>query len=255
MGERSFEGITLPPGYRLEAHGELTSTSDEAKKCAREGASSGLWVVAERQTKGRGRLGRSWVSGQGNLYASLLFFPAMAPARFPELSFAAALAVAKTLKRLAPSAKVRCKWPNDVLIEGKKASGILVEAESSGDPAKPWAVIGVGINVETAPSAVDFPATALLDFSTEKYNKYNVFTEFSKVLAETLTLWGKEGFTPIRTQWLNLAWRRGESLTVETGGEAIPGVFEGVSASGALILRQSGGQCREIVSGTVLKGA
>ena len=255
MARQSFADVRLPPGYLLEAHDALASTSDEAKRRAREGASSGLWIVAERQTKGRGRMGRPWVSGEGNLYASLLLFPAIPLMRFPELSFVAALAVAKTVARLAPLAKVECKWPNDVLIEGKKVSGILVEAENSKDPAHPWAVIGIGINVKTAPRNVDFPAGALEDFIAEKINKYIVFQELSNAFSWSLALWGKDGFKPIRTQWLNLAWRRGGDVRLETGGEVVAGRFEGVSEGGAMLLRQSDGQCREIVSGTVLKGA
>jgi len=254
MAPKSFADVLLPPGCRLEAHEELSSTSDEAKRRAREGASSGLWILAERQTKGRGRMGRAWVSGEGNLYASFLLYPAIPVSRFSEFSFVAALALAKTAKRLAPMARVECKWPNDVLMEGKKVSGILVEAENSKDPAKPWAVIGIGINVETAPANVDFPAAALAEFAEEKINKYNVFDEFSKVIAEMLALWGRDGFTPIRTQWLNLAWRRGKEVEVETGDAVVKGVFEGLTPAGAMLLRQSGGQCREIMSGTVLKG-
>lgn len=241
-------GYTLPKGYTLKTYQSLESTSDEAKRLAHEGVSAGLWVVAEEQTKGRGRHGRNWVSGEGNLYASLLLYPACDLSHIPELSFVAAVAVAGACRHFCPDATITCKWPNDILIGGKKAAGILLESESSGNPQKPWVVIGIGINVVSAPEGVDYPAAALGNFEAGQ-----VFEVLALKMAEALVRWGKDGFGPIRTLWLNQAHGRGDSIRIESGGEIREGVFEGLSATGALLLREKQGTLMEILSGTVLK--
>lgn len=244
--------LKIPPGYQLRTYRTLESTSLEAKRLAGEGASSGLWVLADQQTGGKGRQGRTWESLEGNLFASLLLYPACDISRIPELSFVSAVAVAGTLRHFSES-QITCKWPNDVMVEGKKTAGILLEAESSGNPQKPWVVIGIGINVSASPSGVDYPATCLNDHRGTAVSRDEAFEVLAEKMSEALTRWAMDGFGPIRTLWLNQAYNRGEKIKIESAGKAQEGTFEGLSKTGALLLKDNQGTLFEIISGTVIK--
>ncbi len=134
------------------------STSDEALRLAREGAPHGTVVTAREQTAGRGRVGRAWASPPGNLYLSVLLRLDLPVARIAELSFVAALAVAETVDAFV-AGRASLKWPNDVLIDGAKVAGILIEQ------ADGVAVIGIGVNVAHCPSGLAYPVTSLMDAS------------------------------------------------------------------------------------------
>src|SRR5882672_11001128 len=148
-------------GVRLIAHDALGSTNAEALACVREGARGPLWITADRQTAGRGRRGNVWNSPPGNLYASLLLIGAAPAARLPELCFVAALALRDAVGAAAPSlaARLNLKWPNDLLLDGAKIAGILIEAESVGD--KTVTVAGIGVNCAHHPAGTHYPATSL----------------------------------------------------------------------------------------------
>ncbi len=242
----------LPPGYQLRSFESLESTSLKAKGLAQEGASSGLWVLADKQTAGKGRQGRTWSSLEGNLFASLLLHPACDISRIPELSFLSAVAVAGTLRHFSEN-NITCKWPNDVMIEGKKAAGILLESESSANPGLPWVVIGLGINIVARPKEVDYPAACLNDFSSEPISRDAVFEILAEKMAEALSRWREDGFGPIRTLWLNQAHNLGGKIKIESAGKFQEGTFEGLSNSGALLLKNFQGNLVEVISGTVIK--
>ena len=152
---------SLPSFYRLVAHERIASTSDEAKRLAAEGAPAGTLVWARVQTAGRGRQGRAWISPAGNFYASLILRPPVSVASAAQLGFVAALAVADACLAFAPEAALSLKWPNDVLLSGRKLAGLLLESQSHGDGALDWLVLGIGINLATYPVEVEYPATAL----------------------------------------------------------------------------------------------
>lgn len=247
----AFSDVVLPSGHFLEIHDQLSSTNEQAAYRAREGARPNTWTVAEHQSNGRGRHGRVWFSGSENLYASLFLHPEVPVGRFFELSFVAACAVANIVQELTPLSTVQCKWPNDVLINGKKVSGILIESETSFGLMKPWAIIGIGLNVTTAPDGVDFPAAALKDFVTKTINKFLVFQMLTESLAKGLALWRQQGFAPVRSLWSSMAWQYGQEIVLENEGERLKGVHQGINDSGALLLREPSGKCRAIISGTV----
>src|SRR5215470_3181240 len=148
-------------GVRLVTHDVLGSTNAEALRLARSGERGPLWVVARRQTAGRGRRGRTWISEPGNLYASLLLGAPGPAEHWPELSFVAALAiydaVVEVAAALAPGLAI--KWPNDLLLAGKKFAGILIEAENTGGEGA--VAVGIGVNCASHPAATDHPATDL----------------------------------------------------------------------------------------------
>ena len=142
----------LPWGYDLIHFEEIDSTMDEARRQAAKGVSGPLWIMADRQTKGRGRRSRTWESGAGNLLCTLLINPGIAAAEAAKLSFLTALCVGETLDHFLGAAhRVRLKWPNDVLLDGRKAAGILLESVSGGGGMTEWLAIGIGINLARHP--------------------------------------------------------------------------------------------------------
>jgi len=152
--------ISLPAGWSLIALDSVESTNDEAKRRAERGAADGTVVCARAQTAGRGRRGRRWSSPEGNLYVSIILRTDKPPAEAAQLSLATGLALAEALEGLLPEGvTVRCKWPNDVLVDGCKIAGILLE--SSGAARVDWIVVGCGVNVVSHPDLAAYPATDL----------------------------------------------------------------------------------------------
>lgn len=197
-------------------------------------------------------MGRKWQSLDGNLFASLLLFPACDISKNSELSFVSAVAVAATLRHFC-DAKITCKWPNDILVEGQKCAGILLETESTGNPQKPWVVIGIGINILKKPDDADYPASCLNDHIEKTVTRDRVFEILTIKMSEAITRWAHDGFGPIRTLWLNQAHNRGGGIRIESAGKIQVGTFEGLSKSGALLLKDLEGNLTEIISGTVIK--
>src|SRR4030081_96900 len=144
-------------GVRLAAHEVLGSPNAEPLSLARQGEPGPLWVVADRQTAGRGRRGRTWISQPGNLYASLLLTASAPPEHWPELSFVAALAAHDAVVEVAPDLKSRLaiKWPNDLVLAGAQFAGILIQGENGGGTR------GIGINCAAHPAGMEYPATDL----------------------------------------------------------------------------------------------
>jgi len=142
----------LPPHFTLVELPAVGSTNDYAKDLARKGQSAFTVVWTHDQTAGKGRQGNTWTSIPGNLYMTMILRPGVNAERTGQLSFVAAVALAETLKEFLPSsAQITLKWPNDLLLNGKKAAGILLETEAGGAKPVDWVVIGMGVNVTGAP--------------------------------------------------------------------------------------------------------
>jgi BirA family biotin operon repressor/biotin-[acetyl-CoA-carboxylase] ligase len=235
----------------LEAAG---STNTVAFKMAAAGEPGPLWVVARRQTEGRGRNGRHWASAPGNLYASLLFEPACALGKVHQLSLLAGIAVLEAILAAArgtPVAELRLKWPNDVLIAGAKCAGILSESRSSAGGERVVAVIGIGINLSSHPTGLGRAATNLaahgLNVTPEA-----MLASLSEAMSRWLKTWdGGAGFARVRSAWLFRAGAAGESLTVNTGRQEIVGSFVDLDADGALVVRDAAGVLRTLTFGDV----
>lgn len=225
------------------------STNDDAKAQARAGAAEGTIVQALRQTAGRGRQGNHWMSEPGNLYMSMILRPQVSAAQSGQLSFLAAVALAQTVQfLLPPAAEIALKWPNDLLIGGRKAAGILLEAESvSGKAAVDWLVLGIGLNLRHAPEG----AVSLLEAGAENID----LTAARDVLVgNVLALyrrWQQEGFAVIRSAWLERAAHLGKTIRIRLPGEEFHAVFDGIDAQGALEITMEGGARRSIASGEV----
>lgn len=244
--------IARARGVRLLSLDEIDSTNDEARRLIESGERGPLWVVAARQTKGRGRLGREWVSPSGNLYASFVFsdFPAARVA--PQLGFATGVAAMRALRASAGQRGFQLKWPNDMLLDGAKLGGILLEGV--GGAAAPVAIIGIGVNLAEAPADLPYPARALSSIGPDAPAATRVFADFSDALCETFDLWsGGEGFAAIREEWLRSAHGLGERIRVALTGETVEGRFETIDASGRLVLETDSGR-RTIEAGDVLVG-
>ncbi|MBF0267642.1 MAG: biotin--[acetyl-CoA-carboxylase] ligase [Alphaproteobacteria bacterium] len=222
--------LRLPPAFVLHRRACVGSTNDEAKSLAEGGAGEGALVWADQQTGGRGRRGRSWASPPGNLYCSLILTPDVPLMRAAELGFVAALAIADLASWAAPQADIRLKWPNDVLADGAKISGILLE------PAPPGGIVlGMGINIASAPSGTPYPAAALSAWN----NDLTAQAALERLMArlwDLYGLWRSQGFLPIRDLWLSNAKGIGEALEVRLEDRTLTGIFTGLDEQGALIL-------------------
>lgn len=240
----------LPSFYRLVSHERVASTSDEAKTLAISGAAAGTLVWARMQSAGRGRQGRGWVSPAGNLYASLILRPAVSVAAAAQLSFVAALAVGNACLAQAPEAAIAFKWPNDVLLGGRKLAGILLELQASAAGAIEWLVIGIGINLATYPVDVEFKATALSATGADAAPDAML-----PVLAEAFLDWYERwqegaGFATIRAAWLARAYGLGQPIRVRLPGSSLDGIFAGLDTDGTLLLDSPAGR-RCIAAGEV----
>ncbi len=222
----------------LILHEELGSTSDEARRLAQGGAAHGTVVVARRQTAGRGRQGRVWVSPAGNLYASFLLRPGVAMARVPEIGFVAAVAVADAVDAALPGAATALKWPNDVQIAGAKVCGILVEAEADG-----VVIVGTGVNVAHAPPGLPYPVTCLAAHgSTATVD--TVLHSLAAAFERHLAAWSAAGFGPVREAWMRRGPALGQAVQLRTGQH---GAFAGLDTDGALLLATPEGTRRVVV--------
>lgn len=233
-----------PPGTGLLRLDDVDSTNMEARRRAEAGEVGPLWITATRQTAGYGRRGRSWDSGDGNLAATLLLRPDAPPAAAAQLSFAAALAVADLAAHFAPQAAIRVKWPNDVLVSGRKLSGILLEAGQG------WLAIGIGINLAAHPTETEFPATSLAALGIAPPTPDAALTVLASRFAHWLSAWREQGFEPLRAAWLARAGELGAPIRARLPHEERHGAFAGIDASGALLLREASG-VRAITAGEV----
>jgi len=251
--------IAVEAGVRLESLGTTGSTNAEARLRAQHGEAGPLWITATAQTQGRGRRGRSWISPQGNLYASLLLRDPSPFADAPQLAFVAALAlrdaVALEAKALAPQMKF--KWPNDLLLDGRKCAGILIEGEATPEAGagRFIVVIGIGVNCSSHPSAgdgsIDFPATDLRAHGAVSAPE-QLFARLSAAMCGRLAEWDRgRGFATIRNDWLIHARGIGEPIAVRNGDAEIRGRFVGLDSSGRLVLERPDGGITKIAAGDV----
>jgi BirA family biotin operon repressor/biotin-[acetyl-CoA-carboxylase] ligase len=237
--------------FHIITYGSIGSTSDEALRLAREGAAHGTVVIAGEQTAGRGRVGRTWVSPPGNLYMSMLLRLDLPVARMAELSFVAALAVADAVDGFLPG-RASLKWPNDVLVDGAKIAGILVEQ------ADGCAIVGIGVNVAHSPAGTAYPVRSLAQPSPCGQARGDLSRSAGEVTIDAvrdavlgafkvrLDTWLTQGFAIIRAAWLARAHPPGTRLS----GGGTDGIFAGLDADGALLLDTPAGR-RRIVGGEV----
>jgi BirA family biotin operon repressor/biotin-[acetyl-CoA-carboxylase] ligase len=233
---------------RIEAFDTLGSTNTEALTRARAGERGPLWISAKQQTAGRGRHGRAWVSPAGNLHATLLLTDPAPAGRAAELSFVAALAVHDALLEAVPDlvGRLLLKWPNDVLREGAKVAGILIEGEGSAGGIA--VAVGIGVNCLHHPSGTSYPAADLAGAVAP----HLLLRILSRTMATRIAQWDRgHGFAAIRLDWLARAAGLGKPMRVVVGDEERTGVFDGIDDSGRLLLRQVDAPTQRIAAGDV----
>lgn len=232
----------------------IDSTNAEARRRAEQGETGPLWITAGVQTAGRGRRGRAWDTARGNLAATLLLTTDRPPAEAAQLSFVAAFAIRALAERYVPASLVRFKWPNDVLVDGRKLSGVLIESGRTAAGTL-WLGVGMGVNLAHAPDNVDRPATALAAHlkagETAPPTPQQALTVLSEAFVEAAASWTRTGFAPIRDAWLENAFGLGQPCIARLDRETIEGLAEGMDGEGALLLRLADRSLRRISAGDV----
>lgn len=238
-------------GLPVTHFAEIGSTNAEALSRAADGGVE-QWIVADKQISGRGRRGRQWISEPGNLYSTVLLYDPAPPSLSPQICFVAALALHDAVLDLAPSMdadRLRLKWPNDVLLDGKKLVGILVEGAASG--ARQAVVVGIGVNCMHHPSDATYPATDLQS-SGITASPADVFARLAERMMDRLAQWqhGKR-FALTREAWLARAGGIGGEIEVRLPDRALRGTFDAIDNDGALVLGLGGGHSELIRAGDV----
>jgi BirA family biotin operon repressor/biotin-[acetyl-CoA-carboxylase] ligase len=231
--------------FNLIIFDEIDSTNEEAKRLVQSGVSGNFVIWAKSQSKGKGRNGKRWISPPGNFYLSLLIRPEFDLSVSSELSFVVAVAIGGALSNFLEnsSKKIEYKWPNDVLINGKKLASILIETSAkSNSISLDWLIIGVGLNIISSPVEVSGLATNLSDEGFDDLILNKFVDEFMKSFTIFYDIWLKEGFSPIREKWLNNGVGIGEVITVSVGKDRVSGVFEDLTNEGCIKLSLPGGQ-------------
>jgi len=241
-------------GRVLHYENEVDSTNRLARELAQAGAAEGTVVIADAQTAGRGRLGRSWFSPRGlNLYLSVVLRPAIPPARAPQLALVAASAVVASVREVA-GVRVAIKWPNDILFRGRKVAGILTEMSSEADQVS-FAIVGIGVNVNVSARVLDRElsgiATSLAAAAGRPINRAAFTVRLLAELEQRYCRYLQEGFGPLREEWESHSCLTGHEVTVEGPGGRRRGRVVGIDEEGALCLRGPGGKALLVLAGDV----
>lgn len=256
-------------GYRLSGFDSIGSTNTEAMIAARAGDAGGLWLAALQQTEGRGRRGRQWQSPPGNLAASLLLVVDADPATLATLGFVAGVALNQALSTILPDgvvkvgldgadrsghARIELKWPNDVLADGAKLAGILLEAQKLPD-GRHAVVIGFGVNVVAAPQGLPYPATSLSELGVDQ-NAEAVLEALADQWVDAFGLWHEgQGIGSVLARWRASAAGIGAPVAVNDNGSVVRGIFETVDDTGRLVIRTDDNSRIVITAGDVHFGA
>ena len=230
--------------------GAVGSTNDEARRLIVENVADGTVVIATEQAAGRGRRGNTWSSPPGNLYLSAILRPAAPASVLGQLGFVAAVALAETLESfIGTDRSVAVKWPNDVLVEGRKIAGILLESETTGAVAR-WVIVGVGVNVAHSPPVARVPATSLTALGVAVAPDALAERLIERLFAWRRA-WEREGFAPVRAAWLARAAGLGAMVRVNLEGDSFEARFAALDDSGALVAELPGGARRLVAAGDV----
>ena len=228
---------------------EIDSTSEEAKRRARAGETSPVWIAARQQSAGRGRLGRNWVSPTGNLFVTALFPEPGGLQMASRIPFAAALAVRDACSRIVPNLDAKLKWPNDVRIGGSKICGILTESGETNGVL--WIALGMGVNVRHAPAVSGQASTSLINQGAPPaLSPEHVLDDLRSDLDQRITQ-ARAGFDDLLADWLRHAEGLGQTIEAGPRDRRVSGVFEGLAEDGGLHLRLPDGTRQTIRAGDV----
>ncbi|MES2214811.1 MAG: biotin--[acetyl-CoA-carboxylase] ligase [Pseudomonadota bacterium] len=245
--------------YNLLVLDEIDSTNLEARRIAESGVDNNFVIWAKKQTQGKGRQGKSWQSLSNNLYLSILLNADSFYNKQSELCFVAGLAAQKVIEeKLCEAGRkfdIALKWPNDVMVDGAKISGILLEAIKIKN--KHSLIIGIGINIHNHPKDLDRSTTSLNDLGRQHSDAPEI--EAQKILDLTMqyfeyyyALWQNEGFSKIRELWLEKAYNPGGILTASYGAQKISGLFQDIDMQGSLRIKLPSGEIHTLVAGEII---
>ncbi len=248
----------MPEGYRVLHVEEIDSTNSEAARRGENGEAGPLWIRADRQTAGRGRRGREWVSPSGNLLCTLLLTDQSSAEASARYSFVAALAVAEMVSFFVGEgpAEVGLKWPNDVLLRGKKIAGILLESgqRKRSDGSGLYLAVGIGVNLASHPSATRWPATSLKEAGFSVPAPEAALNRLALAFDRWRQTLEDNGFEPVRQAWLAAAQGVGQDIEVRLGDKLLKGRFKDLDSTGALVLELEDGRQTQVHSGEVYFG-
>ena len=230
--------------WTLETHDSIPSTQDIIKDHAHAGAPEGTAVQALEQLCGHGRHGRTWDSPKGNLYLSFLLRPECGASMVGQVSLLVALALAQVIERYTD--QVRLKWPNDVMLDGRKCAGILLETELGTDDSVQWVAIGTGVNIAGAPQGV-----RLCDYIRDDIDVNTFRDAFLAAFGDLYVRWQEDGFEALRAAWLSRAHPLGSAVSVKVGEQLEKGFFHDIDAQGNLRLQSENGAIKTITAGDV----
>jgi len=245
----SSPDLLLPyefPGWEEKIHHfqEIGSTMGVARELARKGAKEGTIVIAESQTRGRGRLGREWLSPKGGIYFTLVLRPEISPAYAPRINLMASVAVAKAIRKTF-GLKAELKWPNDVLIKGRKVCGILAEMEAEMDKVN-FINLGIGINANTSISQYEKTATSLKEELRKEVSRKQLLNSMLKEIAKQQALLTEN---KLLEEWKKLSATLNKLVKIVAPGEEITGRAIDIDTNGALVIKGKDGSLRSVIAG------
>jgi BirA family biotin operon repressor/biotin-[acetyl-CoA-carboxylase] ligase len=235
----------------LQIFDEMDSTNEEARRCATRGEVSPRWLLARRQTSGKGRRGRVWSGTPGNLFLTYLGVTRRPPADIALLGFAAGLALAEFCTEAVGAGRAKLKWPNDLMIDSHKAAGLLLESGAVGD-GRNWFAIGIGFNLVSAPS-VDQPTICLADVLNGAVPPApeHVARDLAPRMVAWANIFERDGFPALHAAWTSCAHGIGGPVTASVGAETLTGKMHGLSPRGELLMALPSGQMRAIAAGDI----
>src|SRR5215475_1142678 len=253
--QRVWDGLaTRRLGKKLHYFAEIDSTNAYARRLAEQGATEGGVIIAEAQTRGRGRLGRSWVSPPFvNLYVSVILRPQLAPVHAPQLTLMAAVALADTIASFI-GAPPTIKWPNDILVGGKKLAGILTESSCNSERIE-FVILGIGVNlnypVALMPEVIRERATSILALTKNNIEREAFLQRLIQDLDRCYGELEEVGFDSLALRWEALFGLRGKRVQVEMTDHLMIGIAKGIDRDGALIVEDDRGEPQRIIAGDV----
>jgi BirA family transcriptional regulator, biotin operon repressor / biotin---[acetyl-CoA-carboxylase] ligase len=237
-------------GRYIRRHDSVSSTNDLALSLTEIPVPEGTVIIAEEQTSGRGRLGRTWASPRGGVWLSVILRPGLPLETVPVVGLAAAIATAQAIRKTT-ALLARLKWPNDVLVEGKKVVGILAETP----PAADWVVVGIGINAnvpqEVLPEVSGYPATSLQVLLGHPVDREALIRALLRELDQGYAVLKSAGARAVLRRWREMAETLGREVQIEMPGAAISGTAYDIDEAGALLLRLEDGTVRRVMAGDI----
>lgn len=236
---------------------ELKSTNIISKEKAlyrAEGINEGTLIIAERQSAGKGRLGREWFSPAGGIWFSIILYPQLSPSYISRITLMTAVAVVKAIK-ICTQIKSQIKWPNDILVNEKKVCGILTEMSAELDIIN-WVVVGIGVNVnikqQEFPEDIRERTTSLKEVLGKKVLRVKLAQVFLQEFEKYYEILKRREFSFILKEWKLYSYTLGKKIRVDIGEKIITGEAMDINESGALILKKEDGELIEIISGTII---